>query len=101
MTRHIMKPDDFLSLQVLQDLSDGFVSAGASPLDLSLGIATLPTAEFINQIERRLDALAGASPPQGWQATKTWRGGNNDDRWLDFNDVNRWFDNLHLIIGGL
>ena len=101
MTKHIMKPDDYLSLEVLQDLSDGFVSAGASPLDLSQGIATLPTAGFINEIERRLDASAGSSPPQGWQATKTWLGGNRDDRWLDFNDVNRWFDNLNLIISRL
>lgn len=98
MTKHIMKPEDTLSVEILQDLSHGFTLAGAEPLNLSAGISTIPTADFINQIERRLDALAGQSPPQGWQGTKTWRGGNGDNNWLDFSDINRWFNNLEILI---
>ncbi|MCL2236574.1 MAG: hypothetical protein FWB98_09085 [Defluviitaleaceae bacterium] len=96
MTMHIMKSDDFLSLEILQDLSELLVAAGAEPLDLSMGLETLPTADFINGIEGRISALSG-----GLAQTKTWHGADADNQWLDYRDVNRWFDNLKNIIGGV
>jgi len=97
--------DDFLDLSVFERLNVEFAqiaeirrAAGRAVdvqlLDLSLGLGVVPTAEFINVIERHLDRLAGAVPPVGMGRTKVWLGEDRDEAWLDYRDVNRWFSSL-------
>jgi len=57
----------------------------------------LPNTTFINSIERNIDTLARANPPIAVPATKTWLGGLKDEEWLNYNDVNRWFESLAII----
>ena len=95
--------NDFLEVAVFERLNELFAEVGgirgvaAVPLDLSQGMATVPTAAFVNVIERNLDALARGAPPAGMESTKTWLGGDADEAWLDYRDVNRWFDSLERL----
>ena len=97
--------DDFLNLDVFERLNAEFSrlaavrGVGVPLLNLSAGIATLPLPAFINTIERNLDALARATPTATIPPTKTWLGEDRDGAWLNFEDVNRWFESL-VIIGG-
>ncbi|MCL2855946.1 MAG: hypothetical protein FWE21_10105 [Defluviitaleaceae bacterium] len=100
MNTHILTVDDFFTFEILQDLSYALTIAGADPLDLSKGIYTLPTADFINGIERRISQLAAQTPHLDLPAAKTWQGGADDAAWLNYNDVNRWFASLKTIVGG-
>ena len=61
------------------------------------GVSALASAAFMNRIERNIDALAGVVPPVGMQPTKIWRGENLDREFLDFRDVNRWFESVAII----
>jgi len=101
-------PDDFLGLDVFVSLNAEFLQIEAArravgrpvqlvQLDLSAGMATVPTAAFINIIERNLDRLAGAGRPAQMEATKTWLGEDRDAAWLDYRDVNRWFASLAVL----
>ena len=106
-TRH-----DFLSINDIMDLNtemqalarlreDIFgVGQGESVvrnLDTHLGINTMASADFINQIERNIDALAGTVPPVGMEPTRTWQGENRDAPLLSFRDANRWFASVAII----
>jgi len=70
-------------------------------INTATGAATMPTPAFINQIERNIDALAGAVPPAGMQPTRTWLGEGRDMPLLSFRDANRWFESLRLIRASL
>jgi len=65
------------------------------------GIAAPAELALFNTIERNIDVLAGDAPPEGMLPTRLWRGEFADDPFLDFSDVNRWFDSLRLIRGSL
>ena len=88
--------DDFLEVAVLERLNELFAEVAGlrgvalTPLDLSRGTATVPTASFINTIERNLEQLGAAG-------TKVWLGEDSDAVWLDYRDVNRWFNSLELL----
>ena len=100
--------NDFMTLDILNRLSTelnelaerkGVAITGLGAIDQNL----LPTAAFINNIERNIDNLAAATPPAIVPKTKTWLGlgEGKDEKWLDYNDVNRWFESLAIIRGAL
>ena len=63
----------------------------------AMGVLTIAVPDFINQIERNIDALAGTAPPADMQPTRTWLGEGRDVPLLSFRDANRWFESLALI----
>jgi hypothetical protein len=66
--------------------------------DTSKGVYTIPFPEFINVIERNIDALtAGGYMPLGMGKTVDWMGELFDLRRLDYTDVNRWFESAEMI----
>ncbi|MCL2575124.1 MAG: hypothetical protein FWE33_01700 [Defluviitaleaceae bacterium] len=77
--------DDFMSIEVFEGLNEEFRRLGIDELDLSADERLIPTAEFINGIERRIGS------------DKVWQGENRDMSWLDYNDVNRWFGVLKMM----
>jgi len=104
----VFGPDDFLELSVFESLEAEFVQLEAARraagrpvtllrLDLSAGIATVPTPQFINVIEQNLLRLAGNPRPAGMQGTRNWLGEDRDWRWLNYRDVNRWFESLEIL----
>ena len=107
-TRH-----DFLSIEDIRELSTEMTAlahmrqeifgtvAPLFHLDISLGITTMASAEFINRIERNLDMLAGTAPPAGMEPTRTWQGENRDVPLLSFRDANRWFESVAFIRASL
>ena len=72
-------------------------AAAIAALNTGQGAATIATPDFINRIERNIDALAGAAPPEAMQPTRTWLGEGRDIPLLSFRDANRWFESLSLI----
>jgi len=96
--------NDFMSVAIFNSLNTEFrelsVLRGVTvPQITSVNNNLLPNANVINTIERNIDILAAAQPPVAVPATKTWFGGTDDEKWLDYNDVNRWFESLALIRG--
>ncbi|MCL2168862.1 MAG: hypothetical protein FWB74_02425 [Defluviitaleaceae bacterium] len=90
---------DFLEVSVFDELNRGFAEiaalrgvGGILPLDLAAGTATVPTAAFINTIERNLERL-------GVAGTKVWIGEDRDAQWLSYRDVNRWFEGIESLRG--
>ena len=100
--------ESFLNVQVFERLNGefsrlmirrqmrGMSVVGIALLGLSAGEGTAPTADFINRVERNLDGLAAGLGISDL-GTKVWLGEDRDERWLDFNDVNRWFESLERI----
>ena len=60
------------------------------------GTLTVPTAEFVNRIERNIDSLA-RDIRHMVPATKTWLGEDRDAEFLSYKDVNRWAESLGII----
>lgn len=76
------------------------VLGGITPITMLLvgpGTLTVPTPQFVNTIERNLDELAAGTSVAGLEPTKTWLGEDRDGRFLDYKDVNRWFESLRLL----
>ena len=73
------------------------VTLATTVVPVAGGEASPLLASHINIIERAIDDLAGVVRPEGLQATKTWRGENRDASFLDYRDVNRWFESLAII----
>ena len=106
-TRHdFLSINDIMSLntemQSLARLREDIFGVGQGGgvvrnLDTHLGAYTMASADFINQIERNIDALAGTVPPAGMEPTRAWQGENRDALLLSFRDVNRWFDSVTMI----
>jgi len=61
------------------------------------GMAAMAEVLLFEQIERNIDALSAVTRPERMPPTRMWRGGHLDDPFLDYTDVNRWFDSLRLI----
>ena len=82
--------EDFLTIEVLRELDAAMRAAGIArgvaitPLDLSAGTTTMPTAAFVNIIEENLRHLGATD-------TRIWHGEDRDSPRLDHTDVNRWF----------
>ncbi|MDR1210439.1 MAG: hypothetical protein LBK41_09045 [Clostridiales bacterium] len=102
--------DDYLEICVMDELNGRFADAAALfaselsrrvailALDTSGGIYTVPFAEYINVIEDNLRRLtANGYYPQGMEAPKTWAGEDGDMKFLDYRDVNRWFESVRLV----
>jgi len=67
-------------------------------VDLSAGMATIPLPSLVNALERNFDLLARGGYGAGQlKPTMEWFGELNDRRRLDFNDVNRWMENLRIM----
>jgi hypothetical protein len=110
MTHKVFTRQDYLSIEdiralntemaALAALREDIFGAVATPVvDINTvhGINTVPTPNYINQIERNIDALAGAAPPAVMEPTRTWLGENRDVPGPSFRDANRWFESLVLI----
>ena len=95
--------DDFLNIEDFRQIEDEIAKIAnkrgvlVQPLDLSQGVATIPMASFINIIEKNISALTEGLSIDGLEPTKTWMGEDGDENWLDYKDVNRWFDTLEII----
>ena len=97
--------NDFMSLDILNRLNTEFRELAALrgvtiPQIADVNQTLLPNINTINVIERNIDTLAQAVPQITVPATKTWLGGLQDKKFLDYNDVNRWFDSLAIIRRG-
>jgi hypothetical protein len=94
---------DFMGIEVFERLDEEFVALSARlgvdvlRLNLAAGVATIPCFEYINIIERNLDRLSAAVPDVDIAPTKTWLGEDKDEAWLDYKDVNRWFESLNKL----
>ncbi|MCL2376303.1 MAG: hypothetical protein FWC76_02790 [Defluviitaleaceae bacterium] len=110
MARKVFTKDDYLSIEDIRELNTemqalaglreeifGANLGAVRNLDISLGVTTMAGMDFINQIERNIDALAGTAPPAGMEPTRTWQGENRDAPLLSFRDVNRWFGSMAII----
>ena len=109
MKHRIFTSQDFLSIEDIMALSTemaalaqmrGAILGLAAPvvnINTGMGVLTMATPDFINQIERNIDALAGSAPPAAMQRTRTWLGEGRDVPLLSFRDANRWFESLVLI----
>jgi len=65
--------------------------------DLTGDIRTIPFRELFNAIETNLNHLVATNFVPGMEFTKIWRGGLADDQFLDYTDVNRWFETMYLL----
>jgi len=66
--------------------------------DLSKGIETIPYNEMIDGIETNLrNLVSGHIVVPGMQRARRWHGGLWDERFLDYTDVNRWFETIRLM----
>ena len=65
--------------------------------DLSEGTKTIPYQELFNAIETNLRNLVAADMTIGMEFTKIWHGGLRDEKFLDYTDVNRWFETMQLL----
>ena len=113
MTQKTFTRHDYLSIDDITTLNTQMTTLAAkrreilgedaalSTLNTSMGVTTMATVDLINQIERNIDALAGAAPPAAMQTTRTWLGEARDVPLLSFRDVNRWFESLALIKASL
>ena len=105
--------EDFMSIDHMRQLNAEFESledlrkrifgtdAGITLINVAQGTQTIPTPQFINIIERNIDTLTGATPLYGMEPTKTWLGESRDLEFLNYKDVNRWFESLNLIRASL
>ena len=94
MIQRVKAYQEQLRLLVLEYIGRNVV---LEDIDVSLGSRTVPFAEYINVIERNLKNLVGTDVPEHMVSTLTWHGELRDDRRLDYNDVNRWFDIMRLL----
>jgi len=109
MTHRVFTRHDYLNIEDIRALNTEMAALaalresifGAAPPVVNVatnqGVMTMATPDYVNQIERNIDALAGAAPPPGMQPTRTWLGENRDVPLLSFRDVNRWFESLRVI----
>jgi len=102
---------DFMRIEYIVELDAEFLAVallrrdvfGVLPVVAPLGFFTqggfgaMADVALFNQIERNIDVLAGVTPPAGMPPTRIWRGGLLDVPFLDYTDVNRWFESLRLI----
>lgn len=107
--------EDFMDIEYIRRLDEEFLELAALREEIfgergdvwglglftSSGDSALATVAFMNRIERNIDALAGIAPPEGMKPTRVWRGGNLDREFLDFRDVNRWFESVAVIRASL
>lgn len=67
-------------------------------VDVSGGYQTQPTPDYLNLIERNLDYLENELT---WLVnrglSRTWLGEYADNPTFRYSDVNRWFNDLHLM----
>jgi len=66
--------------------------------NLNKGMKTIPYKELINVIENNLRMLVGTDVTHEMQAMVYWQGGLRDDKFLDYSDVNRWFETMNHLI---
>jgi len=109
MIHRVFTRDDYLSIEDIRALNtemaelatmrEEVLGAAVPVVNISTtqGINTMATPDFINQIERNIDVLAGGAAPGAMQPTRTWLGENRDVPLLSFRDANRWFESLRLI----
>ncbi|MDR2183330.1 MAG: hypothetical protein LBE55_04075 [Clostridiales bacterium] len=113
MTHRIFTRNDYLSIDDIRALNTEMAALAAlrkeifgaaaaiGAINTAMGMMTIPTPDFINQIERNIDALAGAAPPAAMRPTRTWLGEGRDAPMLSHRDANRWFESLRLIRASL
>ena len=66
------------------------------------GEAAVVLVSHINAIEAGIEQLGQlVGPPAEMKPTRIWRGEDKDDPFLDYRDVNRWFESLRLIRGAM
>jgi len=110
--RKVFTRDDYLSIEDIRRLNEEIMAVAALRREVvgdvgvvnivtNMGTATMATPEYINQIERNIDALAGGVPPVGMQLTRVWLGEGRDVPFLSFRDVNRWFESVALVRASL
>jgi len=113
MTQRIFTRDDYLSIEDIRELNTEMAALAALReeifglavpvvnINTGAGMNTTPTPQFVNQIERNIDVLAGGAAPGAMEPTRTWLGEGRDVPLLSFRDVNRWFGSLVLIRASL
>jgi hypothetical protein len=65
--------------------------------DLSKGDRIVLTREIFNAVETNLKNLVATDVQPLMQFTKIWYGGIKDEKYLDYADVNRWFETINLL----
>ena len=88
---------EMAALAALRESIFGALAVPVVNINTAMGMTTIPTPDFVNQIERNIDALADGAPPVAMQPTRTWLGEGRDAPLLSFRDANRWFESLALI----
>ena len=66
--------------------------------DMSKGIETIPYRQLLNTIENNLRMLVATDITPDMEPMRFWYGGVRDEKFLDFADVNRWFETMNLLI---